>query len=313
VPVPPGQFAQAGRRRRPAITVPGGKIADAPASRKRVEVLRRDHAADHDHDVRHCPVSASSARSAGTSVRVPGGQRVHADHVHVRLDRLPGHLARSLEQRADVHVETENRRTRSRSPSGRDRVRPGPSWRPGCAAAGPLRRRRRPPVPVPLRRCATSRPRAGTRPRWYGSGRRAGPTPAPMPRRSRRRSPWPGPASMASASRFRDESEAAAVSAASALSTEVWSRSARSRRSLATWASRTPALSTLRTSIRSSSATRGYLFTPITGCRPESIRAWVRAAASSMRSLGMPASIALAIPPAASTSAMWPHARRARS
>ncbi len=56
-----------------------------------------------------------------------------------------------------------------------------------------------------------------------------------------------------------------------------------------------------------------YLFTPITGWRPESMRAWVRAAASSMRSLGMPASIALAMPPAASTSLMCRHARCARS
>ena len=43
------------------------------------------------------------------------------------------------------------------------------------------------------------------------------------------------------------------------------------------------------------------------------MRAWVRAAASSMRILGMPASIAFAMPPAASTSSMCCHARRARS
>ena len=36
--------------------------------------------------------------------------------------------------------------------------------------------------------------------------------------------------------------------------------------------------------------------------RPESIRAWVRAAASSIRSFGMPASMALAMPPSFSTS-----------
>jgi hypothetical protein len=55
------------------------------------------------------------------------------------------------------------------------------------------------------------------------------------------------------------------------------------------------------------------VFTAITGWRPESIRAWVRAAASSTRSFGMPSSIALAIPPAASTSSMCSQARRARS
>ena len=43
------------------------------------------------------------------------------------------------------------------------------------------------------------------------------------------------------------------------------------------------------------------------------MRAWVRAAASSMRSFGSPASIALAIPPVASTSSMCCHALATRS
>jgi hypothetical protein len=47
--------------------------------------------------------------------------------------------------------------------------------------------------------------------------------------------------------------------------------------------------------------------------RPESIRAWVRAAASSMRILGRPEVIALAMPPISSISAMWPQALRASS
>ena len=46
------------------------------------------------------------------------------------------------------------------------------------------------------------------------------------------------------------------------------------------------------------------LLTPTTVCAPASMRAWVRAAASSMRSFGMPASIAFAMPPSASTSWM---------
>ena len=46
---------------------------------------------------------------------------------------------------------------------------------------------------------------------------------------------------------------------------------------------------------------------------PESIRAWVRAAASSIRIFGMPCSIALAMPPACSASWMCAHARSARS
>jgi hypothetical protein len=60
---------------------------------------------------------------------------------------------------------------------------------------------------------------------------------------------------------------------------------------------RTEELSTLSTSICSFWSGRNLL-TPITGWRPESIRAWVRAAASSMRSLGIPASIAAVMPPA---------------
>ena len=55
------------------------------------------------------------------------------------------------------------------------------------------------------------------------------------------------------------------------------------------------------------------MFTPITAWAPESIRAWVRAAASSIRSFGMPSSIALAMPPACSTSWMCAQARSARS
>ena len=38
---------------------------------------------------------------------MPGGERVHAHDVHVRLDCLPGHLGRRLEQWPDVHVEAE--------------------------------------------------------------------------------------------------------------------------------------------------------------------------------------------------------------
>ena len=47
----------------------------------------------------------------------------------------------------------------------------------------------------------------------------------------------------------------------------------------------------------------------ITACWPESIRAWVRAAASSIRSLGIPASMAAAMPPISSISVMCPQAR----
>ena len=41
------------------------------------------------------------------------------------------------------------------------------------------------------------------------------------------------------------------------------------------------------------------------------MRAWVRAAASSMRALGTPAEMAAAMPPISSTSVMWAQARSA--
>ena len=104
-----------------------------------------------------------------------------------------------------------------------------------------------------------------------------------------------------SSSRLPSPEPAALVRASRARSTSSWLRSARSRSSLAIWPARTAALSTFSTST-SSLASRRYLFTPMTGWRPESMRAWVRAAASSMRSFGMPASMALAIPPSSSTS-----------
>ena len=51
-------------------------------------------------------------------------------------------------------------------------------------------------------------------------------------------------------------------------------------------------------------ALRRYLLTPTIISRPESIRACLRAAASSMRILGIPVSMVLAMPPTASTSWM---------
>ena len=49
--------------------------------------------------------------------------------------------------------------------------------------------------------------------------------------------------------------------------------------------------------------------TPMIGLRPESMRGLARAAASSMRSLGRPASIAVVMPPRSSTSSMCSSAR----
>ena len=53
------------------------------------------------------PRSASACFSAGTQGEVAGGQRVHADDVHVGVDRLLGDLLRRGEQRADVDVEAQ--------------------------------------------------------------------------------------------------------------------------------------------------------------------------------------------------------------
>ncbi len=105
---------------------------------------------------------------------------------------------------------------------------------------------------------------------------------------------------------------AARVSSASAAWVAASSRSARNCCSFAICSARTLVLSTLRTSMLSGSSGT-YLLTPISGCRPESIRAWVRAAASSMRSFGMPSPMACAMPPASSTSAMCARARFASS
>ena len=66
-----------------------------------------------------------------------------------------------------------------------------------------------------------------------------------------------------------------------------------------------------RTSTSALAVAPRYLLTPTMTSSPRSMRAWRRAAASSMRSLGMPASTALVMPPIASTSSI-DRARRVR-
>ena len=79
-------------------------------------------------------------------------------------------------------------------------------------------------------------------------------------------------------------------------------------------ASRTFSLSIERTSNSSSDPSgRVYLLTPTMTSSPRSIRACLLVADSSMRSFGRPASIALAIPPSFSTSAINSRARSASS
>ncbi|OWK22341.1 hypothetical protein AJ88_08560 [Mesorhizobium amorphae CCBAU 01583] len=96
------------------------------------------------------------------------------------------------------------------------------------------------------------------------------------------------------------------------LSTAPTSRVPFSRCSFDNCLARTSALSIFSTSTSISFSGRCAL-TPTRVCSPESMRAWVRAAASSMRSFGMPFSIAAAMPPRLSTSSIWASARAARS
>ncbi len=71
---------------------------------QRGHVVGRDHAADHDHHVVGAEVGQRLLQR-GDQRQVTGGQRVHADDVHVGVDRLLGDLLRRGEQRADVDVE----------------------------------------------------------------------------------------------------------------------------------------------------------------------------------------------------------------
>ena len=80
------------------------RIAVGPCAR--LVFLRRHDAADHDHDV-----GAALAVELGLELRNEregtGGERRHADNVHVVLDRLARGFGRRRKQRTDVDVETE--------------------------------------------------------------------------------------------------------------------------------------------------------------------------------------------------------------
>ena len=73
---------------------------------ERVVILRRDDAADHDHDV-------GSTRSLKFRLKfrhqrqVRGGERGNAEDVHVVLDRLARRFRGRRKQRPDVDVEAE--------------------------------------------------------------------------------------------------------------------------------------------------------------------------------------------------------------
>ena len=155
--------------------------------------------------------------------------------------------------------------------------------------------------------CSPFRLRRDRPRRWYGSPRHACPKPFPARRRSPPRWPWPAPRRWpARAGCLRRQRPGSARPARRRPRPGPGRRAAAA--SLAICSARTRLFSTLCTSISWSSST-WYLLMPITVCAPESMRAWVRAAASSMRSFGMPSSMACAMPPCSATSAMCARAR----
>ena len=114
-------------------------------------------------------------------------------------------------------------------------------------------------------------------------------------------------ASTARANKFPSPDSAASVIASSFSITLSSFRLARNCSSFAIWLSRTAVLSTSRIS-RGSSFSKRYLLTPTIVSNLESIFAWRLAAASSILILGMPVSIAFAMPPNDSISSMCFHA-----
>ena len=93
----------------------GGRFGDDGARREDrrrsglaqlVDVLWRDHPTDDDEDVAASELGERRLE-LGYQRQVAGGQRRHADDVHVGLDSLAGDLGWRLEQRPDVDVEPE--------------------------------------------------------------------------------------------------------------------------------------------------------------------------------------------------------------
>ncbi len=232
----------------------------------------------------------------------------------VVLDRLLGRPPPGSGTAGRYRRRSPGRRRRWRSPSGRGRDRPGPSWRPGCGAAAvglfealppwPWRGRRR-----DRRRFPSCRPPgsywivARWRPNTFSMARPISPTVA----WARGRVDRPGPAGCPRPSR----PPPAPFSAARRV--QAGSRSASSRASFSSCWLRTEVLSTFSIGMSSASSACSGL-TPTTLWRLASMRAWVLAAASSMRSLGMPGFDGLghaAEPPGPPR--YGPGARRARS
>ena len=320
---------RAGRRRRlpaeHAVEQLGGGVGDHGSRREDrrragraqgVEVLRRDDAAD-DHE--RCRRDRARRGRGAARARASGGRRrASTRRRRARRPRPPG----GPPPRGSGTAGRRRRRSRGRRrrvaitfwprswpswPTLATRIR---GWRPSRRVNCSTRSRTRAtpgPSPTSLRYTPLIvRIGAVCRPNTSSSAALISPTVA----RARAAS-IDSLSRLASGSSPRCRRRGAAPRRATpsrASSHAAWSRSARRVRSLAICSARTAELSTLSTSMSSAVSGRNTL-TPTTGWRPESMRAWVRAAASSMRSLGSPASIALVIPPARSTSSMCAHAR----
>src|SRR5262245_35835279 len=107
----------------PAMSEPGIELADQflgclgdhrswredrfrPRFGERVVVLRRNHAADNNHNIVAALLGERSLEF-GYQREMTGGQRRDPDDVHVVLDRLARSLRGRCEQRTDIDVEAE--------------------------------------------------------------------------------------------------------------------------------------------------------------------------------------------------------------
>ena len=241
-----------------------------------------------------------------------GGHRVHADDMHILLRGALGHFLRRREQIADHHLEAQ-----IREGGGDDLLAAvmavlaelgDENLRLALVVLGEGRRHAAHARDLVAIRARLARIDAGNH---IGLGLVAVEDFFQRDRRFRRRSPWrapprpPAPADCRRRSRLR-----------SARRARLASSPRRARRagasSLSICAARTAELSTFSTSGATSLSGRN-LFTPTTTCCPVSMRACVFAATSSIRCLGRPAAIALAMPPRLSISSICVQAASASS
>ena len=277
-----------------------------------VVVLRGDHAAD-DHEDVVAALLAQLRDELGHERLVPGGLARHADDVHVVLDRVARRFLGRLEQRADVDVEAEVGE-RGGDHLGAAVVAVLAELRDEDArpAAFALRRTRRPRARMrvvaprrPRRRAVHARDAYGSSARWRANTSSSASEISPTVARAR----------VASI----DELEQVAVARARPRAarrarpgTRASSRFAVTLREPRELLLADRRRCRRRGRRRRAPRSRRYLLTPTMTSSPRSTAAWRRAAASSMRSFGMPDSTALVMPPSASTSSISFHASLAR-